>query len=648
MSYNLTGATVSSTYGRIVQVVHGTPDLYYDGFGNLLELGTGTASVGPAGTSGTSGFNGTSGTSGMGTSGTSGLTGTSGTSGTSGFSGTSGTRGTSGLTGTNGTSGTSGLTGTNGTSGSTGPTGATGPSGGLQGDKGGLQYTYNAFFSLPNTGGFTYFTSDGDFYGVIFSQTDNDGNSLSTYFNSILAPAGITAKLYITSNVNGETKIDVWDIDRIDVYDPAPSFFILEGTLLGGIPAFTYLDNCSINIVFAGPTGTNGTSGAQGTRGTSGTSGTRGTSGTSGTSGLSGTSGENGISTGQTYYLNESQNSDVSGYKVLSKEPSDTTTQTLTTNLTGSQQNVLVSDYITPQLGFNVIPGGTQRFHLHYLKPASNDNITAYVEIQLADSSGTPIGPTISSNISLIGWVSNVVPVEVNVDIVLPTTTIVPTNRMIVRLYLSNNTSSSKSVVYYTEGNSYYSFVVTSVGALAGTSGVNGTSGTSGSSGSSGISGVDGLDGTSGTTGTSGISPNAWLYVTRNTNQTIGSGLWSNRDIVFNNQVYSNNITYSTSTGIATLTAGTYRITARLAWSADANYLIQFSLFDSVNNQLGPTVEQIQPTSGVSNTSSGDFDMIYDTASTIDVKIRTLSTTTAQSVEYIRGDLNTQFIIQKI
>jgi hypothetical protein len=175
----------------------------------------------------------------------------------------------------------------------------------------------------------------------------------------------------------------------------------------------------------------------------------------------------------------------------------------------------LVSDYITPQLGFSVIPGGVQKFHLHYLKPASNDDIDAYVEIQLADSSGTPIGPTITSNIVLIGWVSAVIPVEVNMDIVLPTTTIGPTDRMIVRLYISNNDSTTHSVVYYTEGNSYYSFVVTSVGAIAGTSGTSGSSGvsgatgengTSGTSGTSGVSGATGEAGTSGSSGTSGVS----------------------------------------------------------------------------------------------------------------------------------------------
>ena len=144
------------------------------------------------------------------------------------------------------------------------------------------------------------------------------------------------------------------------------------------------------------------------------------------------------------------------------------------------------------------------------------------------------------------------------------------------------------------------------------------------------------------------ISPNAWLYVTRNTNQTIPSGNWASQDIIFNNSVVANNITYNTSTGRATLTSGTYRITARLSWSAGATYLIQYSCFDSSNNQLGPTVEQIQPTSGSNNVSSGDLDFIYVASTTIDVKIRTTSSTNALNGEYIRGDLNTQFIIQQI
>ena len=34
MNYNLTGATVSSTYGRLVQTINGS---FYDGYGNLLN-----------------------------------------------------------------------------------------------------------------------------------------------------------------------------------------------------------------------------------------------------------------------------------------------------------------------------------------------------------------------------------------------------------------------------------------------------------------------------------------------------------------------------------------------------------------------------------------------------------------------------------
>jgi hypothetical protein len=144
------------------------------------------------------------------------------------------------------------------------------------------------------------------------------------------------------------------------------------------------------------------------------------------------------------------------------------------------------------------------------------------------------------------------------------------------------------------------------------------------------------------------ISPNAWLYVTRNTNQTIGGGSWANTDIIFNNVVTSSNIAYSIVTGLATLTPGTYRITSRVAWNAAAIYVYQISCYDSSNTQLGPTAEQLPPNSGSNNSSDGTLDFIYTTAASIQVKIRTTAGTTALSGEYVRGDLNTQFIIQKI
>jgi hypothetical protein len=174
----------------------------------------------------------------------------------------------------------------------------------------------------------------------------------------------------------------------------------------------------------------------------------------------------------------------VSGYKVLSDTPASSTVQTISRTLTNTQQNVLIESYITPQLGFNIIPPGVQRFHLHLLKPASNDDIDVYATLQLADSAGTPIGSLITTSANYITWNSGN-PSEVYVDIVFPSTPIDATNRMIVKLYLNNNDSTSHTVTYYTQATEY-SYIITSVGVVAGTSGTSGTSGVSGSSGTSG------------------------------------------------------------------------------------------------------------------------------------------------------------------
>jgi hypothetical protein len=143
--------------------------------------------------------------------------------------------------------------------------------------------------------------------------------------------------------------------------------------------------------------------------------------------------------------------------------------------------------------------------------------------------------------------------------------------------------------------------------------------------------------------------PNDYLYVTRNTNQTIGSGTWANRDIIFNNRVADKGISYDTGTGLASLTGGkVYRITARLAWSAAAAYLLQFSCYDSSNSQIGPTVEIVQSTNATNNISDGTLEFIYAPVSNVSIKIRTTNNTSALSGEFIRGDLNTQLIIQQI
>jgi collagen type VII alpha len=257
-----------------------------------------------------------------------------------------------------------------------------------------------------------------------------------------------------------------------------------------------------------GTSGTSGTSGLTGTSGSSGTSAPGITSGTSGIDGTSGTSGANGISSGQIYYFNQSISTTPAPYKLIDPEPTFTGQVSVVNNLTSGEIGKLVSSFITKPggLGFPVIPGGAQRFHLHFLKDSINTDVDAYAEIELADGAGNLLGSPIQSNKSLIGWIDASTPVEVYVDIVLPSTYVDPTYRMSVRLYLDNLDSNARTVNWYTEGNTNYSYVTTTVGAIAGSSGVSGSSGTSGINGTGGTSGTDGSSGTSGATGFSGSS----------------------------------------------------------------------------------------------------------------------------------------------
>ena len=70
-------------------------------------------------------------------------------------------------------------------------------------------------------------------------------------------------------------------------------------------------------------------------------------------------------------------------------------------------------------------------------------------------------------------------------DLVLTTTTIDPTNRMIVKIYCNNDDSSTHNITWYTEGTSYYSFVKTSVSVptIPGPTGPTGHTGPTGATG---------------------------------------------------------------------------------------------------------------------------------------------------------------------
>ncbi len=298
----------------------------------------------------------------------------------------------------------------------------------------------------------------------------------------------------------------------------------------------------------SGSSGSSGTSGSSGSSGTSGISGVDGTSGSSGSSGTSGSSGRDGISSGKIYYFNESETQTPSTYKNLSTTASTEVEQTITSGVTNGSFT-LISQFITDELGFGLIPGGVQTFHLHFLLPQANADMTTYCTLELANSTGTSYGNVLTTNEDQIPWIDATTPVEVYPNIIFPNTVINTSDRMIVKIYVKNLDSTNHDITWYTEGNTNYSFVTTSIGisGSSGTSGSSGSSGTSGSSGSSGTSGISGVDGTSGSSGSSGTSGNSF------TGGTITYD--SNGRLTLENENLTDNITID---GFETITGGTY------------------------------------------------------------------------------------------
>jgi hypothetical protein len=180
----------------------------------------------------------------------------------------------------------------------------------------------------------------------------------------------------------------------------------------------------------------------------------------------------------------------------------------------------LVQQFMTPELGFTLIPSGVQRFKLWYEINPSAADIQTYVTIELADSSGTGYGTVVLSSPVKIQY-NDSEPIEIDVDLVFPTTVINSTDRMIVKLYLNNLDGVSRTVVWNTE-NGYYSYVITSVGVVAGSSGTSGTSGTGGGSGGGGITQITGVTLASGSWS---VSSSLYIYDYSNSGITTASSV---------------------------------------------------------------------------------------------------------------------------
>ena len=198
--------------------------------------------------------------------------------------------------------------------------------------------------------------------------------------------------------------------------------------------------------------------------------------------------------------MNLSQTASLAGYNALAEEPTTGSAVSASVSLTSLEKNKLAAQFISDELGFSVVPSGVQRFTLEFLKENESDILTTYVIVRFTDSAGTPVGSPVVSSGANIGWVDASTPASVVVDAVFPTTSIDPTWRAWVRVFINNQDNQTRNVDFVTEGSDY-SYVITSVGFESGTSGTSGTDGI-GSNGTSGTSGTSATSGTAATAGT--------------------------------------------------------------------------------------------------------------------------------------------------
>jgi len=289
LTYSFTGVTVSSTYGRLVQVVSG---YYYDGYGNPLDIGSGGGGIGPQGNVGPQGVTGPAG-SGlyyiqspypdgphndgdrwydtstgyefvwitdddgsqwvMPSQGSQGYQGVQGSTGPQGFQGSQGYglqgfqgnqgdqgfQGPQGPQGPQGFQGVTGATGTQGFQGATGPQGfqgATGPQG-FQGDTGPNPFTYRWIGSTGYSGSTNT---------ISLMTITVPANSLSNYlsiqnlmFEKIGSLGGCQFKIWVNTvnNFATATKIANNSFAGTTIqYSQMSRDFLLSGSSLIGYP----------------------------------------------------------------------------------------------------------------------------------------------------------------------------------------------------------------------------------------------------------------------------------------------------------------------------------------------------------------------------------------------------------------------------
>jgi hypothetical protein len=344
---------------------------------------TGPAGVGATGATGPVGATGATGATGAASTvaGPTGATGPQGIQGIQGIQGVVGATGATGIQGTVGATGPAGATGVTGATGATGPQGLTGPTGatGAQGTGITILGSYPTYAAL-----------------VAAHPTGNAGDAY------IVGP-----DLY------------VWNV--------ATSAWLNTGQIQGP----TGPTGSTGPIGATGATGPVGATGTNGAVGATGSTGPIGATGSTGPTGATGATGPQGYTTGRYYYFNETV-TELTGYKQLGEEPTGAAMQTLT-NSVAAGATELMQQYISEPFGFTLIPAGVQRFSLFFRKPTDTSDVYAFARLKLANNAGTVLATIGDTDPTLIPY-DGTNPMLVETEIVLPSSSVSATDRMIVEM----------------------------------------------------------------------------------------------------------------------------------------------------------------------------------------------------------------------
>jgi hypothetical protein len=444
--------------------------------------------------------------------GTRGATGPTGANGPTGPVGDTGLTGDTGSTGSTGSVGDTGPTGNVGSTGDAGPTGPDGPTGSI-GDTGPTGPDGVVGSTGPTGPGINSYVKS-------FTNSDLVGGVLT--INHSLDSVYISVTVYkddgyiIMPNQIIATSTSVCTID-LSAYAPISGTWyaiLICGGSIGAVGSTgpTGPDGLTGPTGSVGDTGPQGPTGVQGPIGLTGPTGSTGNTGPTGPTGNVGSTGSQGeigptgnqgpqgYTNGSLSYLNKSVTQ--SPYKELSATPTTGSEQSSNATVAQSAAGTIESFQTASGVpGITSIPAGLWSFYLHLYGSVATDDWDVYCEVYKRDLSSTEtlLFTTDPVSITNIGTSTSMFVT----DGVFPLTSILTTDRLVVKVIATNTGTGSQTIHLVTEGSVHYSVATTSLPASFGPTGSAGPTGPTGSVGSTGSTGPTGV-GSTGPTGPTG------------------------------------------------------------------------------------------------------------------------------------------------